>query len=178
MASSLPQEYRNLFAKAANFLPQADASTHPPIHRESVLRCWPQAASLETDSLRVPLVPRSRNRGLHSFPIQALYLRCSKASLQLDHAEHHVLAPQHLDRKDVRAIHPLSVEGPIAHAQASAQAWFFPSKEVQPSNGESPHLLLLRVGSATIVAVNLDWISKSSILQFMPTTTCLSLPRR
>jgi hypothetical protein len=32
------------------------------------------------------------------------------------------------------------------------------------------------VGSATIVAVNLDWISKSSILQFMPTTTCLSLP--
>src|SRR5262245_66508518 len=110
MASSSLREYRNLFAKAANFLPPADASTHPPVHREGVLRCWPQAASLETDSLRVLLVPRSRNRGLHSFPIQVLCLRCSKALLQVDHAEHHVLAPQHLDRRDVRAIHRLSVE--------------------------------------------------------------------
>src|SRR5487761_2272292 len=134
-----------MFAKAANFLPQADASTHPPIHRESVLRCWPQAASRETDSLRVPLLPRSRNRGLHSFPIQALDLRCSKASLQLDHAAHHVLAPQHLDRKDVHATHPVSVEGLLVHARSSAQAWFFQSKEVQPSNGESPHILLLEL---------------------------------
>jgi len=83
MASSSLREYRNLFVEAANFLPQADASTHPPTHRESVLRCWPQAASLETDSLRVPLVPRSRNRGWHSFPIQALDWRWSKAALQL-----------------------------------------------------------------------------------------------
>jgi hypothetical protein len=142
-ASSSLREYRNLFAKAANFLSQADASTHPPLHRESVLRCWPQAASREIDSLRVPRVPRSRNRGLRSFPVQALYLRYSKASLQLNHAEHHVLSPQHPDRRDLRAIHRLSVEEPIAHAQASAQAWFFPNKEVQPSNVESPHLLLL-----------------------------------
>src|SRR5262249_49006189 len=120
-ASSSLREYRNLFAKAANFLQQADASTHPLIYRESVLRYWLQGPSLETDSLRVPLVPRSRNRGLHSFPIQAFYLRCSKASLQLDDAEHHALAPQHLDQRDVCAIHPLSIEGPIAHAQASAQ---------------------------------------------------------
>ncbi len=176
MASSSLREYRNLFAKAENFLPQADASTHPPLHRESVLRCWPQAASLETDSLRVPLVSRSRNRGLHSFPIQAIYWRCSKASLQLDHAEHHVLAPQHLDRRDVRAIHRLSVEVPIANAQVSAQAWFSPSMEDQPSNAESPHLPPT-VGRATIVAVNLNRISKSAILQFMRTTTCLSLPK-
>jgi hypothetical protein len=30
-----------------------------------------------------------------------------------------------------------------------------------------------RVGSATKVAVNLETISKASIRQFMPTTTCL-----
>ena len=128
MASSSLRKYENLPAKAANFLPQADASTHPPIHRESVLRCWLQAASLETDSLRVPLVPRSRNRGLHSFLIQALDSRCSTASLQLDHAERHVLPPQHLDRRAGHAIHRGLVEGPTAHAQAFAQAWVFPEQ--------------------------------------------------
>jgi hypothetical protein len=122
MVSSSLREYRNLFVKAANFLTQADAATHPPKHRESVLRCWLQAASLETDSLLVPLVPRSQNRGLHLFPIQAPYLRYSKASFQFDYDARHVLVPRHLDQKAGCAIHRLSVVKPIAHAQASAQA--------------------------------------------------------
>ena len=79
MASSCLRECGNLPAKAANSLPQAVVSTHLPAHRENVLHYWPQAASLATGNLRVPLVPRNRNRGLHSFPIQVPYLQCSKA---------------------------------------------------------------------------------------------------
>src|SRR5260221_2894109 len=40
---------------------------------------------------------------------------------------------------------------------------------------ESRHIYAPGVSGATKVAVNLDRISKSSILQFMPTTTCLSI---
>jgi hypothetical protein len=144
MASSYPRECGNLPAKVANSLPQAVVSTHLPAHRENVLHYWPQAASLATGNLRVPLVPRNRNRELHSFPIQAPYLLCSKAWPRLNHAWRYVLALLHLDQRDALAIHQVSIEAPLSHSQAFEQALFFLNMEVQPSNEELPHLILLK----------------------------------
>jgi len=142
MASSYFRECGNLPARAANSLSQVVASAHLPAYRENVLHSWPQAASLATGNLRVPLVPRSQNRGSHSFPIQVLYLLCSKAWPQLNRAWRYVRALLHLDQRDVLAIHRVSVEAQLSHSQAFEQALFFLNREVRPSNEELPHLIL------------------------------------
>ena len=142
MASSYFRECGNLPAKAANSLSQVVASTHLPAHRENVLHYWPQAASLATGNLRVLLVPRSHNRESHSFPIQVLYLLCSKAWPQLNRAWRYVLALLHLDQRDALAIHQASIEALLSHFQVFEQALFFLNMEAQPSNEELPHLIL------------------------------------
>ena len=142
MASSCLRKCGNLPPKAANSLPQAVASVHLPAHRGNVLHYWPQPASLATGNLRVPLVPRSQNRESHSFPIQVLYLLCSKAWPQLNRAWRYVVALLHLDQRDALAIHQPSIEALLSHFQAFEQALFFLNREVRPSNEELPHLIL------------------------------------
>jgi hypothetical protein len=141
-ASSYFQECGNLLAKAANSLSLVVASAHLLAHRENAPRYWPQAASLATGNLRVPLVPRSQNRESHSFPVQVLYLLCSKARPQLNRAWCYVLALLHLDQRDALAIHQASIEALLSHFQAFEQALFFLNMEAQPSNEELPHLIL------------------------------------
>ena len=51
---------------------------------------------------------------------------------------------RNLDQIDAHAIHQMSVEAPNARSQVFVQELFFLNRAVQPSNEESPHLLLLK----------------------------------
>src|SRR6266540_6874053 len=82
--------------------------------------------------------PKSRNRGLHSLLIQALYLLFSKAWPRSMYAWHRGRALLHLDQKVAHATHQLSIGVPNTPVQAFSQASFSLKKEVQPSNGELP----------------------------------------
>jgi hypothetical protein len=145
MASSFQQICRSSPVKAVNSFPRAASIARLPAHLENGLHYWHQAASLATDNLHVLPVPKSRNRVSHSFLIQAPYWLFSKAWPRLDYAWHRVPALLHLDRRAAHAIHRLSIVVPNTPAQAFSQALFSPKKEVQPSNGELPSFLLLRL---------------------------------
>src|SRR5919202_330704 len=71
MASSSQRICRSSLAKAVNSSPRAASIARLPAHLRNGLHYWLQAASLATDNLRVLPVPKSRNRVLHSFLIQA-----------------------------------------------------------------------------------------------------------
>jgi hypothetical protein len=163
MASSYFRECGNLPAKAANSLSQVVASAHLPAHRENALHYRPQAASLATGNLRVPLVPRSQNRESHSFPIQVLYWLCSKASSRLGYAVRRVQALLHLDQRDALAIHQASIAARLSHFQAFEQALFFLNREAQPSNEELPHLYSQSLHTSHLT----KWSSAASVASLL-----------
>ena len=138
MDSSSRQICRRSLVKVVNSFPRVSSIARLPTHLENGLHYWHQAASLATDNLHVLPVPKSRNRGLHSLLIQALYLLFSKAWSRSMYAWHRGRALLHLDQKVAHATHQLSIGVPNTPVQAFSQASFSLKKEVQPSNGELP----------------------------------------
>lgn len=150
--SSHHLRYGNSPVNLANFVSQVVSSTRHPVHRGNALHCSRQGAWPAICNLRVLLLPRSRNRELHQYPIQAHDLLFSIALSQSGHAFHRVRVLLHLDQIDRHAIHQLSIAELNTRSQVFLQGLFFRNKAIQPSNEELPHFSLLN--GAQIDSIN------------------------